>query len=647
MPTNPFMSYMERLRAEEEAKRRISRPVGGMPLGTPPAAQVFRPQALTAPLPRPAPVLQSHKPDYQPSLSYGQMAGPQAASVFRPTAATAPQAGNPFVPAAKAATGGGFTDPPYARPNFQPGLSWAKSYKDPVYDLAEARAVDELGVDPKLGHLVSKIRLMGEKTDNGVTSSAGANTPYQFIPGTRELFIKKHGIDPWADPTSGAKAAILHIKESMDRGASEAEAVAEYIGGPNFRNSKNPGVIRDYVSRVMGPAGPNQAGMTPDFANPFTPGPWKEASNKIEEAGRLASQPFSATFDMPTPPAFPDAPVLPDRDFSKTDQMMQDLKPVFDLSRDKGRIERGNLFAGLAKGLASIPEGAGLGTVLGRVGAGMLAGRGAADMEIQARMDAFDDKMTAWKMAEMNYEGNKSNTLFSDAVNEVKTMFDYNLSKFNAGTAQFNKDHSVTTNDTGFVLTNRQPDGKMRVDLVPIAPLVAAKTALNQAELAKSIGQAMQQGASIEAAALNNFIIGQIGADRAAAGGGQQSEGQILVTSGYFLASQLFDSKIAPEVIGVGNYSNLRNKAMAQYEASIAGNPTAATGIDPKTAESAITEIMVMKLTEQMANDPALAAKIKKEAPRLFERYWVNRVKEKTTTETVNAKGQTSTSTRY
>src|SRR5690606_33583014 len=81
-------------------------------------------------------------------------------------------------------------------------LQWAKSYNDPVYDQAEMQAAKELGLGEDYLQAVRSIRTQGERSNNGQVSSAGAQTPYQFIPSTREGMIKNYGVDPWADPVS-------------------------------------------------------------------------------------------------------------------------------------------------------------------------------------------------------------------------------------------------------------------------------------------------------------------------------------------------------------------------------------------------------------------------------------------------------------
>lgn len=126
----------------------------------------------------------------------------------------------------------------------------ARSYTDPHYDGIEA------GVEAKLklpkGSL-KKLRTLGERTNEGVVSSAGARTVYQVTPSTRRLVLNKYKIDAFADDDgySAAMTAGYVLKEGMDRnGGDFAAGVREYHGGTNPANHGK--VNRAYVARVTG-----------------------------------------------------------------------------------------------------------------------------------------------------------------------------------------------------------------------------------------------------------------------------------------------------------------------------------------------------------------------------------------------------------
>ena len=124
----------------------------------------------------------------------------------------------------------------------------AVSYKDPTYDALDAQVTKELGLP---SGLLSGIRLRGERSNADQVSSAGARSVYQITPTTRDLFLKKYGVDAYASPADAAKVAGLHLKESLQRNKGDsAAAVREYIGGTNPANY-GP-VTSAYVERVTG-----------------------------------------------------------------------------------------------------------------------------------------------------------------------------------------------------------------------------------------------------------------------------------------------------------------------------------------------------------------------------------------------------------
>lgn len=128
----------------------------------------------------------------------------------------------------------------------------AVSYKDPTYDALDAQVTKELGLP---SGLLSGIRLRGERSNADQVSSAGARSVYQITPTTRDLFLKKYGVDAYKSPADAAKVAGLHLKESLQRNKGDsAAAVREYIGGTNPANY-GP-VTSAYVQRVQGGARP-------------------------------------------------------------------------------------------------------------------------------------------------------------------------------------------------------------------------------------------------------------------------------------------------------------------------------------------------------------------------------------------------------
>lgn len=138
-------------------------------------------------------------------------------------------------------------------------IDFPKSHRDPLYAALDAQTEQRLGLP---AGLVSSIRTNGERTDHGKVSEAGAVTPYQFIPATRDAAIKKYGIDPTLSPQNASEVAGLLLKDSLVRnGGDVAQAVGEYHGGTN-RDNWGPRT-RAYIQRVTAAVQPQQAAGQP------------------------------------------------------------------------------------------------------------------------------------------------------------------------------------------------------------------------------------------------------------------------------------------------------------------------------------------------------------------------------------------------
>lgn len=121
------------------------------------------------------------------------------------------------------------------------------SFRDPLYAALDAKVERKLGLP---AGLQAAIREHGERTNADKVSSAGAKTVYQITPATRELVLKKYGIDPYLSTENAAEAAGLLLKESLDRNQGDVEtAVREYHGGTN-RKAWGP-INNAYAGRVL------------------------------------------------------------------------------------------------------------------------------------------------------------------------------------------------------------------------------------------------------------------------------------------------------------------------------------------------------------------------------------------------------------
>ncbi|MRA47180.1 hypothetical protein [Acinetobacter pittii] len=110
----------------------------------------------------------------------------------------------------------------------------ANSYKDPYWSGLSANTEKLLKLPTGL---LQNIVMHGEKSNADQVSSAGAKTVYQITPSTRNLVLKKYGVDAYLNDKNAAMAAGLLLQESLKRNKGNVEAaIGEYHGGTDRTN---------------------------------------------------------------------------------------------------------------------------------------------------------------------------------------------------------------------------------------------------------------------------------------------------------------------------------------------------------------------------------------------------------------------------
>ena len=110
----------------------------------------------------------------------------------------------------------------------------ANSYKDPYWSGLSANTEKLLKLPTGL---LQNIVMHGEKSNADQVSSAGAKTVYQITPTTRNLVLKKYGVDAYLNDKNAAMAAGLLLQESLTRNKGDVEAaIGEYHGGTDRTN---------------------------------------------------------------------------------------------------------------------------------------------------------------------------------------------------------------------------------------------------------------------------------------------------------------------------------------------------------------------------------------------------------------------------
>jgi len=363
-----------------------------------------------------------------------------------------------------------------------------------------------------------------------------------------------------------------------------------------------------------------------DSAKPYLERARAEANKGFEAA--LLPQEFETV--LPEGPAFPDAPVAVPRDYTETDALLETLRPVMIGEQQIKKQRRASLFAGLAQGLSSIPEGAGLGTVLAGIGAGMLAGRAAGMEKEQAMIDKFDEKMAAFNVVAFKYGADKAETLHADAANHANQLFQYNMAKFQHNNAEYNKYNNATINGNYWQVMSKQPDGTIKTKLIPLEGAIRMQQGLTNASISQAMATGAQAGAGIEA-----HMQAQIGVSMANAAFAYSQDGtsgeEGHLASSYLLAGEVIDMGAGPRVFSEADYQEEFDSARAQALAEHA---------DPKDLSERINTIVKMRLSEAIRKNPKVGTAIQTIMPDIIAYREAKRLERMKRTERTDYRGR-------
>lgn len=545
-------------------------------------------------------------------------------------------------------------DTPAKRQSRQPKPVRAASvfperYDDPVYDEAEAEASRITGVPQAL---LRSIRMNGERSNASAVSSAGARTPYQVIPGTRQGIVKNYKVDPWKDPRSAALGAAYVLREQAGNpgpgqwGPQQAlRATAGYFGGAAAAN--NPfatwgdggSSVGQYTQRVLGAnTGLAAPFVTPDPRNVFQ----QQAMGQLGAAQQAALQPFSATIERPPMPEAPRPTPVARTDFSQSDARLQELMPQEMLEKEKLSMERRGWFQGLAQALSSAPEGVGLGKLFGMIGGASLGGRMAAQDEIQRRQDVFEQKMTVWKTAMFNNDLNKAQTAAREAQLENDRNDQYALNQWQTAMQQWRADNNVTMQGDALVATRADKNGNLIVSRIPVPGAVNSAFALRRAELLSGLGNQAFQGQYMVSQANNSLMGGYAGAmlSQSLMGGGGEDAASAAAAGPAGYATFVAQTDKVAEVVGEEGAQSLNERVDNSLQKM--GFMPGTAGYTQRREQLVATELVNLTLM-----DPSYMTKLQQagRASDLFdaaERYAGRR--ERTS---VDSRGRRTTSTTY
>lgn len=303
----------------------------------------------------------------------------------------------------------------------------------------------------------------------------------------------------------------------------------------------------------------------PNFQNPFDPSLVNAALGEVNRGTAAAMQPTELSFDRNPMPEMP-APVLPERtDWSKADQALAKLEPAVMTEKEAQRIKRSSFFQGIAQAMAATPDGAGLGKVLGMLGAGAMGGAAAGDKELQARLDAFDEKMARYNVAVYQHEQGKAKTIAEEARYEAATLNQFGMQKWKAQYDDWASMAQPAITADAIITRRIGADGKMEVKRTPIASAVMAEGAYKRASILAGASGEANAGARMQAQAVNGMlgnIAGVMMQQDLAKGSAGDDGAEAVLGSAAFQAGSIIDSGQGPTLLGAEGWKGLSAQAV-------------------------------------------------------------------------------------
>lgn len=250
--------------------------------------------------------------------------------------------------------------------------------------------------------------------------------------------------------------------------------------------------------------------ITGQLSNPFDPRFHQAALGEIDRSEAESLKPMSYDIARPAAPELPKPEALPRTDFTAADAALAELRPVEMTEKEKLKMQRRGWLQGLGQALASLPDGAGLGKVLAAMGGGALAGRGAADQDIERKMERIETRLAQWKGAVFQQESDKAQTSAREAQAEVQNLNEYAYRQYQNLMSRWEKDNRDEWTENGLVSTRIGADGQGKITITPHAPAVKAAAALRRAQILGNIGSEFHQSNSLVARAQNGYTVAML-----------------------------------------------------------------------------------------------------------------------------------------
>lgn len=524
---------------------------------------------------------------------------------------------------------------------------FATDYTDPSYDQYEATVATGYN-NPTMADALAKLRTLGERSNNGQVSSAGARTPYQITPSTRAAIMKQHGFDPWASPANAARGAAIVLSTytgpnaNFNDPAVMAKAAGGYFAGkagadnPFGSASDGNNTTGQYVQRVLGP----DTKLPFPAVNAYNPGYDQAALAQVGAERKALMTPFSASVNVGPAPVMPKPEDLPKTDFSQEDAALQALRPVEMTDKEKMQRQRADFFEGMGKAMASMSGNEGIGTFLMKLGGGALMGKAQAMNEIKDEQSKFDDKMARFNQLVYLNKASEAATVHQEAVAQVQQNNNYNADNWKMAYDRWSKNGNIDISGTNAIIS--QTDDKTGIKTVrtlPIAGAVDAAMAQQRAQIFQGMSGRSEVG-NEQITSMTNAITGRVAIATMLghSGAGQSEQDAAATAAPAMYGTYIATHGLTADVLGPDGAKSLEQSVQKQLQQQM---------MMPGSKEytDRHDQIVATELTKLALANPSMMRSMVKAGGSMHSFMAAQALQHSRETTRTDSKGQTTTST--
>lgn len=397
-----------------------------------------------------------------------------------------------------------------ATPNLLPAL--VQGGKEVAGSVANAFDYMTATPDSDLRKAFGAMIMQESGGDQSAVSKKGAIGVAQVMPGTGPEAAKLAGL-PWDpqkyrnDPAYNAAIGFAYFKEKVRENKGDVfKGMAAYNAGQGRvqqaerRAAKTgqpwtafiPPETQQYLPKVL----QNMGQLASAFGTPppaFNAAPYQQAMAAQDQAAQLLSTPFSVDMQYQPLPERPKPTELAAPDFAAGNAAFEAARPVnpFNDPKEKVRVQRQQYFKGIGQAMASLSGGEGIGTMLMKIGAGALMGRGRGDEMIDAKEEEFERNMQQFNLALASRNDQQAVTSANILNQNIAQRNQYAEAVWQDNIQQINKfQPQVQGNNVVSFTPDPSDPNKKTMTVTPLGYGIQAEAILNKSQIGLQMGQA-------------------------------------------------------------------------------------------------------------------------------------------------------------